>query len=375
LGGLLLYTNTLHHGYVLDDFSAIKENNIVRQGIPALKQIFQTSCRQGYVLTNDELYYRPLSLNFLRIEAIDIRHPTANVKLLPVLALVFLFSAKTWSRSYDWRNNYTLSSHDVKIVPNSAKAHYYLGRELIKTVADTEENPQKRTELYQQGIAELEKAVRIYPNFPIVYTQMGAAYARMKNYEMAIANYNKAVELKPWRRDRGVAHAGGRVSGQLGMAPDRPARLEPREVDRRARSAFGGRTLGVEAIPPPLRLHRRQGAEKGPAPDRAAYRLASLSARDPRCARPAAGLAAQGIALRRDAQNVFLGRQRRNCLGHAWPKSSAKLQEDSFFTPRALYRRKPTMSKPQSAPPLNSPTSVSRVVTSWRLFSGLALKV
>src|SRR3989304_683033 len=45
--GFLLYSNTLSHGYVLDDFSAIKENNIVRQGVSAIPEIFKTSYRQG----------------------------------------------------------------------------------------------------------------------------------------------------------------------------------------------------------------------------------------------------------------------------------------------------------------------------------------
>jgi hypothetical protein len=42
----------------------------------------------------------------------------------------------------------------------------------------------------------------------------------------------------------------------------------------------------------------------------------------------------------------------------------------AFFAPRVLYRRKPTMSKPNLLPQLNSPTSVSRVATLWRLFQG-----
>ena len=138
-----------------------------------------------------------LFVRFLKIEAIDIQHPTSSVKLLPVLAVAVLFSAKTWSRNFDWKDNYTLYSHDVNIVPNSVKAHYYLGRELVKTVADAEQNPQKKADIYEQGIAQLEKAVQIYPTFAIAYTQMGVAYSRMKNYEKAIANYYKAAELKP----------------------------------------------------------------------------------------------------------------------------------------------------------------------------------
>src|ERR1035437_6497893 len=65
--GFLLYSNTLSHGYVLDDISAIKENNIVRQGVHAIPEIFKTSYRQGYLSITDGLY-RPLSLATYAIE-------------------------------------------------------------------------------------------------------------------------------------------------------------------------------------------------------------------------------------------------------------------------------------------------------------------
>ena len=63
----LLYANSLTNGYVLDDFSVIKENNIVNQGTKNLGEIFKTSYRTGYLNVNDGLY-RPLSLAMFAIE-------------------------------------------------------------------------------------------------------------------------------------------------------------------------------------------------------------------------------------------------------------------------------------------------------------------
>jgi hypothetical protein len=62
-----LYANSLSNGYVLDDFSVIKENNIVNQGTKNLGQIFKTSYRTGYLNVNDGLY-RPLSLAMFAVE-------------------------------------------------------------------------------------------------------------------------------------------------------------------------------------------------------------------------------------------------------------------------------------------------------------------
>ena len=79
-----------------------------------------------------------LLIKLLKIETVDLKHLTSKVKLIPILLIASLFGYKTYSRNADWKNNYTLYSHDVNIVPNSVKAHYYLGLELVKVVANAE---------------------------------------------------------------------------------------------------------------------------------------------------------------------------------------------------------------------------------------------
>ena len=120
-----------------------------------------------------------------------------NWKLYPMVVILIAFSLKTYSRNYDWKNNYTLYTHDVQLVPNSVKAHYYLGLELVKIIAEEEKNPEKKNKIYEQGISELEKAIAILPSFSGAYTQLGVAYYRLRNYEKAIENYNKAAVLSP----------------------------------------------------------------------------------------------------------------------------------------------------------------------------------
>lgn len=56
---VIVYLNTLGHGFALDDYAAIIDNQVTRKGIPALGEIFSTSYRHGYVMIADELY-RPL---------------------------------------------------------------------------------------------------------------------------------------------------------------------------------------------------------------------------------------------------------------------------------------------------------------------------
>lgn len=58
--GFLVYSNTLNHGYVLDDFSVIKDNKLTTQGLSAMPQFFKTGLRDGNFLVEDNLY-RPIT--------------------------------------------------------------------------------------------------------------------------------------------------------------------------------------------------------------------------------------------------------------------------------------------------------------------------
>lgn len=66
--GIILYSNTANHGYVLDDLSVVSENRIVKQGAAGIGEIFQTSYRKGYKnWTGAGSLYRPLTLTVFAI--------------------------------------------------------------------------------------------------------------------------------------------------------------------------------------------------------------------------------------------------------------------------------------------------------------------
>lgn len=89
-----LYANTLDKSFVLDDFTVIKSNRIVTQGISAIPEILGTPYRRGWFETHNDLY-RPLSLVMFAAEY-DLGnkspwlHHFMNV-LLFAGAVVFLF--------------------------------------------------------------------------------------------------------------------------------------------------------------------------------------------------------------------------------------------------------------------------------------------
>ncbi|NSW44967.1 MAG: tetratricopeptide repeat protein [Bacteroidales bacterium] len=67
LVAFIAYANTINHGYVLDDFSVIKENFVVKQGTAGIATILKTGYRYGYWNSPDNLY-RPLPLIMYAIE-------------------------------------------------------------------------------------------------------------------------------------------------------------------------------------------------------------------------------------------------------------------------------------------------------------------
>ena len=67
LVAFLLYSNTLKHQFVLDDYSVIKENQLTKGGTASLKEIFSSSYREGYG-NNENNLYRPLTKAMFAIE-------------------------------------------------------------------------------------------------------------------------------------------------------------------------------------------------------------------------------------------------------------------------------------------------------------------
>ena len=67
LFAFLLYSNTLEHQFVLDDYSVIKENQLTKGGTSSLKEIFTSSYREGYG-NNEKNLYRPLTKVMFAIE-------------------------------------------------------------------------------------------------------------------------------------------------------------------------------------------------------------------------------------------------------------------------------------------------------------------
>jgi Flp pilus assembly protein TadD len=105
--GVLLYMQTIHFGFALDDASVIESNRIVKQGLDGISTIFSTSYRHGYWDLPGTLY-RPLSLAMFAVEYAlspdsQLLHHLINVLLYGLIGwLVVTVMAKYLGRDRMW---------------------------------------------------------------------------------------------------------------------------------------------------------------------------------------------------------------------------------------------------------------------------------
>jgi len=125
------------------------------------------------------------------------RFNLSNHILLALTGIILLlYSVKTFSRNFDWKDNFTLFMTDVKVSDQSAKIHTSCGGDLAKN-ADKEPDSLKRKAMMQESIAHLKKAIEIYPTHSNAWLLLGnSIYKVNKDPQEAIAIYKKAAEYR-----------------------------------------------------------------------------------------------------------------------------------------------------------------------------------
>ncbi|MFH1005029.1 MAG: tetratricopeptide repeat protein [Bacteroidota bacterium] len=136
----------------------------------------------------------------LRIANYELR--IQNLKLYIVhcisyIVLFLLYSFKTITRNSVWHDNMTLFSTDINASPNSCQVWRHCGSEIIN-LGITEKNPARKKEFFENGTAQLRKALKINPHFGDAFFKMGVAYQTVHvNNDSAIFYYTRAIQEAP----------------------------------------------------------------------------------------------------------------------------------------------------------------------------------
>ena len=104
---VLLYLNTLNHGFVLDDVLVCSRNSFVQQGFAGLVDIFSSSWYEGFQAQKDS-YYRPMMLAGFAIENEFFGHSAKVYHAMNIfwygmaMALLFLLFRKMFAGGKPW---------------------------------------------------------------------------------------------------------------------------------------------------------------------------------------------------------------------------------------------------------------------------------
>ncbi|MCX7954912.1 MAG: hypothetical protein N3A01_06950 [Bacteroidales bacterium] len=119
-----------------------------------------------------------------------IKHIFANSLLIAIIIVYFII---TITRNFQWKDNYTLLSHDIKVSPNSAWGNYSFGYTLLEK-AEKLSDSLIRAQLLQKSIYHLKKATEISPTSIESYFMLaGAYYYYNKNFDSIVWAYKKIL--------------------------------------------------------------------------------------------------------------------------------------------------------------------------------------
>ncbi|NNF02306.1 MAG: tetratricopeptide repeat protein [Bacteroidia bacterium] len=116
-----------------------------------------------------------------------------------VLAIVALYSFKTFDRNLDWKDNLTLLEKDVQTSPNSARIRYAYGSAIVIEKALDEKDKALKNQLLDQGIVQLERGVEILNTYADAFYHLAIAYKEKNDLQNAVKNFELARQHKNWK--------------------------------------------------------------------------------------------------------------------------------------------------------------------------------
>lgn len=109
--------------------------------------------------------------------------------------ILVLLSGRTIARNMDWQNQDSLWLAAAKTSPSSPQNHNNLG------------DYYGRRGEYEKAIEEFKKAIELQPNYGDAYHNLGNTYQQIGKIDMAIENYQKALQFNPrlWQSRQNLA--------------------------------------------------------------------------------------------------------------------------------------------------------------------------
>jgi len=153
---------------------------------------------------NERFMFAPL-LGFTIVAAylinkyLNKKHLMLTAKII-LIALISIYSLKTFSRNFAWKDSFTLFTTDVKTSVNSAKVNVGAGEVLLKSVNEKTPEP-ARTATIEKAIGYIKKGVQIYPGFTSGWVYLGWGQRLIKDYEGSRVSLEHVLKLDSMNTD------------------------------------------------------------------------------------------------------------------------------------------------------------------------------
>jgi tetratricopeptide (TPR) repeat protein len=129
--------------------------------------------------------------------------PTISLKKLSIgsgviVAILLLFGVRTFIRNKDWKDTFTLMSHDISHLESSAQANNVFARALMeRSVLDKSLTQQQRLDMQRRAINHFDKATEIWPDFFNAHFDKGMAARHIPDNPKAIEAFTHVLEMNP----------------------------------------------------------------------------------------------------------------------------------------------------------------------------------
>ncbi len=198
---------------VLGIFAVIKifKKNIIAYGILFFLITFSISSNIVFnigTFMNERFMFAP-SIGFTLIIAYLLTKSDRFIKkekdfktfaTIFIIIVCSLFSIKTFTRNFAWKDSYTLFTTDVETSVNSAKCNVAAGEVIIKSINDKTSDVEKIQKL-NLAKEHLKKGISIYPEFSIGIVYLGYCQHLLREYEDARITLEKVLIMNPKNKD------------------------------------------------------------------------------------------------------------------------------------------------------------------------------
>lgn len=147
---------------------------------------------------NDRFMFEPSLAFCLGVVALFQLIKSAQIRWVSLSVIVLAFGVLSAMRAPVWKDNYTLFTTDAKTSSNSVKALTASGGMMLERATSLPKNSKERTELIDQSIQNLSKAVELLPTDINANTLLGNALLHKKGPGIETAKaYLSVLEMAP----------------------------------------------------------------------------------------------------------------------------------------------------------------------------------